>query len=626
MKLVAFLLAVFFGLASYSHAQDPEVERKSRQFSHYYEVLISQSLSRYYNNNSFLVDTRVVLADIGGALAEPDPAENAESAMESNAAGRNPDGLDALPGLPVLPDQMRPTQPQSRFHLDSLKRNSPAPSENTRRQLGILYIDILVLVDTLYSRQDLDFITEMIRMIAKIDDVRGDQIQVRKKIFPRLDRSLDEHRLRLDSTPHPVETLTVVDTVIAQAPPAHPWTLYWEQLPSLLPLLLILVFLTVIVALVVRGLRSTQIPHELIQRIGTGAQPALPPSPEFLPTSLPPSTPAPSAEDADLAQFETQRTICLNALIGDPAGGAVMLKNWIEADRSKGLSDVAIFIESLDSKVLDILRPHLPLPEIRSIQLQMDVQTMPPVLERTLLLKAFHKDLRTLRTRAGDGTIADIFGFLHQLSTPQLMHILKNEPVGIVGLALAQIPGERAGLILQQMDPDFRSEVLVAMGQIDTIPVQAYKEVANRLSRKALEVGNMRFVAADGVQTVLDIVQGLGLAEQSEYLRSVAERDLNLAGRLRRFYALFEELPTLPETVLVKVLNTFDRELLVSSLVGTETEFREKLTQCTPQRMRMAIESALQDRQEQSPLETERARKALLAAVRQELQSSGGRT
>jgi flagellar motor switch protein FliG len=124
---------------------------------------------------------------------------------------------------------------------------------------------------------------------------------------------------------------------------------------------------------------------------------------------------------------------------------------------------------------------------------------------------------------------------------------------------------------------------------------------------------------------VLDIIQGLGLAEQAEYIRSVAERDLNLAGRLRRFYALFEELPSLPETVLVKVLNTFDRELLVSSLVGTETEYREKLTQCIPQRMRMAIESALQERQEQSPLETERARKALLGAVRQELQNSGGR-
>lgn len=620
MRLLSVLLAVVLGMVQFGHAQDAEVERKARQFSHYYEALVSQALSRYYNSNSFLVDARVVLVDIGSALAEPSP-NDPESSSEPQTENRNPDNLEALPGLPVLPDQMRQGSAPSHFHLDSLKKQSPAPSEVARQQLGILYIDILVLVDTVYSSQDLDFIREMIRMVGKLDDVRGDQVQVREKIFPRLDRALDDHRLRLDSELHPVETLTVVDTVVAAAPPAHPWTLYWEQLPSLLPLLLILVFLTVIVALVVRGLKATQIPPELIQRIGTGAQPTLPPVMEPPTPAVAPTTP----EDTEQALFETQRTVCLNALIGDPAGGAVMLKNWIETDRSKGLSDVAVFIESLDSKVLEIVKPHLPASEIRSIQLQMDVQTMPPLPERIALLKNFYRDLRTMRTRAGDGTIADIFGFLHQLSAPQLMHILKNEPVGIVGLALAQIPGERAGLILQQMDPDFRSEVLVAMGKIDSIPVAAYKEVANRLSRKALEVGNMRFVAADGVQTVLDIIQGLGLAEQAEYIRSVAERDLNLAGRLRRFYALFEELPTLPETVLVKVLNTFDRELLVSSLVDTETEYREKLTQCIPQRMRMAIESALQEKQEQSPLETERARKALLGAVRQELQNSGGR-
>jgi flagellar motor switch protein FliG len=138
-------------------------------------------------------------------------------------------------------------------------------------------------------------------------------------------------------------------------------------------------------------------------------------------------------------------------------------------------------------------------------------------------------------------------------------------------------------------------------------------------------VGNMRFVAADGVQTVLDIVQGLGLAEQVEYLRSIAERDLNLAGRLRRFYASFEELPSLPEALLVKILNTFDRDMLIASLVDTEEEFREKLLQSMPQRFRMAVTSGLESKVDQSPLETERSRKALLTLVRQELQASGGR-
>jgi len=623
LKTLRIFLAGFLGFLSLAQAQDSEIDRRSHQFSAYYEALVSQALARYYNSNSYMVDARVALTDLSKPLPESlasavqtAPASTlADSAIDAEMA-RNPDNLNALPGLPVLPDQMRGAH-KPMFHLDSNKIHSPAPTPVTRHELGVQFIDLTVLVDTVYSPADVEFILELVRMVAKLDDNRGDLLQVRKKIFPRMDRSLDDHRVHTDSAVHPVEALKVDSAQLRK-----PWDAYWEQLPSLIPLMLILVFLTVIVFMVVRGLRSTpQIPPELFKRLETAQNPVVP---AVIPEAPKPVPPPPEA--AEQAVFETQRTICLNALIGDPVGGALMLKNWIETDRTKGLSDTAIFVESLDTKVLEILRPHLPAQDIKSIQLQMDMQTMPPLDERVTLLRTFHKDLRTLRSRSSEGTISDIFGFLHQLSTPQLLHILKDEPVGIVGLALAQIPGERAGLILQQMDPDFRAQVLVGMGQIDTIPVQAYKEVANRLSRKALEVGNMRFVAADGVQTVLDIVQGLGLVEQSEYLRSIAERDLNMAGRLRRFYALFDELPELPETVLVKVLNIFDREQLVSALVGTEVEFREKLLSAVPSRMRMAVESGIEGKQDQSPLETERARKALLAAVRTELQNSGGRT
>ncbi len=73
MRLLSVLLAVVLGMVQFGHAQDVEVERKARQFSHYYEALVSQALSRYYNSNSFLVDARVVLVDIGSALAEPSP-------------------------------------------------------------------------------------------------------------------------------------------------------------------------------------------------------------------------------------------------------------------------------------------------------------------------------------------------------------------------------------------------------------------------------------------------------------------------------------------------------------------------------------------------------------------------
>jgi len=602
LKALFLLLLVFPWLAW-------SAPTNSKEYAKYYEALTSQAVSRYYHASSFVIDVRLVSEDSLDSLS--DSTIGSTSLPENLGNGSNPDGLTALPGLPVLPEQM---QGPTRYPVENVGADSKAPNASERAHLGLGSLLITVLVDTSYSRADLSFIQAMVPMVAKLDLENGDQVNVRTQVFPRLDRSLaSPHLIQPDTNILP----PVVEPI--QAPVAG-WNAYWEQIPSLLPLILILVFLTVIVFMVVRGLRETKVSPDILNRMDRMESPAV-----MQPVVEPPHLPIPNPGAEEQARFENQRTICLNALIGDPAGGALVLGNWIGSDRAKGLSDSSIFVESLDTKVLDIIKPYLPASDIQSLQLQMDVQTMPPLEERTELLKGFYRDLRTLRTRSSDGTISDIFGFLHQLSTHQLLHIFKDEPIGIVSLALAQIPGERAGLILQQMEPEFRSQLLVGMGQIDTIPVQAYKEVANRLARKALEVGNMRFVAADGVQTVLDIVQGLGIAEQAEYLDSIAERDIHLAGRLRRFFAQFAELPTLPETILVKVLNSFDRDQLVTALVDTTAEYREQLLAAMPQRMRMAVESGLEGRSEQSPIETERARKSLLVLVRHELQNAGGR-
>lgn len=57
MRYLALLL--LFSLSLF--AQDSEEERRIRQFSSYYEALVSQALGRYYNASSYLIDARVTL-------------------------------------------------------------------------------------------------------------------------------------------------------------------------------------------------------------------------------------------------------------------------------------------------------------------------------------------------------------------------------------------------------------------------------------------------------------------------------------------------------------------------------------------------------------------------------------
>lgn len=569
-------------------------EERNRRVSAWYETMVSQALSRYYDPTSFLIDARILFHDM---------VENIPQDTEITPpvpAIRN------LPGLPVLPDEMRAGLAAERKALEE------------RSKMGVRYVDLIILVDTVYSVEDMDFVLELAQMSAQLDTYRGDRVNIRKKLFPRLRRELGSHRLA--DLP---DSLQISHAFPLHTEP-HPWSAYWKELPSLLPLVLLLFFLSFMVWLVVRSMRLSRETNAGMQAVA-----------QLTPPVTVPATPSSTqtSEDAGISQtqiLQEMRESALNAMIGDPAGSAAVLANWISVHREKGLAEAAVVVVALDRRLLDVLRPHLGGTDTRAIEMHLEsrqdnADKTIPVAERIDILRFLLRDLRSLRRqREGEEALADLFGFLRQLSILQLQHILKDEPFGVAGMAIAQLQPERAAALLRLLNREGRSRILVAMGQINPIPVQTYKELAERLSRKALEVANMRFVAADGVQTVLDLLQNLSTQEQREYITMVGEMDMELVLRIRRYYVPWEELPTLPEKVLATVLANFDRDLLATALVETEDGWRKNLLKVLPERMRLMIESTMESRLEQGPAEVERARRTLLAVLRKELQEMGG--
>jgi hypothetical protein len=111
--------------SSYSQSTevlDPDLNRRSEFFAIQYERLLTTAMTKYYKPNSFLVDTRVTLDE----MLIP-----SEKVMQTNVPA-----VENLPGLPVLPDEMRKSQ-------EALS--------DYRKEYGIKFIDVNVLVDSSYK-------------------------------------------------------------------------------------------------------------------------------------------------------------------------------------------------------------------------------------------------------------------------------------------------------------------------------------------------------------------------------------------------------------------------------------------------------------------------------------------
>ncbi len=556
------------------------ISSKTKKLSHYYEVLIRDVLTKYYDDRTFLVDTRVSLS-LKTTL--PTQGEIAE--------------IEALPGLPILPDELRSDGPVS------------TPGGVT---YDIKNLSVDVLIDTSYTEKDKAFISKLITMAANLNEYRGDRLTIRNAVFPvHKNAGLNDFSL-------PAELTSEKNTTASTIKSDNPFSPLIENLASLIPLLIICVFVLLVVIIIMRSLGKqkasddetyTTIMQELTE----------------LRSSLPTGGPA-KPDEAALNKIKEQKSFVLNAFIGNSGVSINVLSHWISSDHQNGIANAAQLIQCVDERIFNIIAPELEKPLVKQIGEQLSHLTSVPDETAAQVLKAFNTDFHRLSSTLPDENgYKDMFGFLKQLSNQQILHLIKEESEGIIGMVLAQLSPVVASQILQRLDRNKRSKILASMGKIENIPLGAYKELAERLSSKALEVVKMKYVTADGLESILSLLDNLPLAQQNEYISGLAETDIHLVEKLKETFITLPEVPSLPDKFLATVVRGMSQDVLIRALALADDGLKDKILRLVPERMQLMIQSGIETMTDLLPVEAEEAQKELLLKIRSELKTLGGR-
>ena len=606
------IICLMLGMAAYAAAQPPFAGSRGPQdqaakLAQYYENVASRTLSRYYEEATYLVKAKVEM--------EPPPEMELGEDDPGILPGETP---QQLPGLPFLPESMQPAVPAP-------------PSENAGKHAppGIQSVTLDILVDTGYSEKDVEFIRNLLTMAARLDELRGDRVAVHEGVFPRDNRALASYRKPVEPPPAPAPAAqagpfkgdTAANAAKNENPKdkagmLNPFSTYMDHLPSLIPLLLICLLILACVWMVSRAIIGAA--HG--EKKDKNQDPPVP-VPE---STRPAASKAETGKGGQPPEMAAFRPFLLNCFVGSPKHCGQIIKSWIQREPDKGLRDTGAMIASLDVRLMGVVSPELGRELSQKLEGYVNGGEAMPPEELLIVYKEFKREYQNLANgHMNEDHYKDLFGFLLQMNEQQILHILRDESMGIVGLVLAQLPGEMAGGILQKTDPDNRAKLLIGMGNIDNIPLNVYKEIADRLSLKALEVGNMRFVAADGVDSILELIDSLPLNLQFQYIHSISEMDLGLGEKLRNRYVTLPELVGLPDRFLANVLQGLDQETLILALLHVEDTIRAKVLSLLPERMEMMVSGGLEGAREATPKESEIAQRRLLHRIRDEIRHSG---
>tara|TARA_Y200000002_G_C22670513_1_gene659808 strand:- start:171 stop:2099 length:1929 start_codon:yes stop_codon:yes gene_type:complete len=607
-----------------------DVQEEAAKYERYYEVVLDNALSDYYREGTFIVDVKATLERIlvpkGYQVVQPQEDIKIEN----------------LPGLPFIPPNLQSNRPTGQ---DSIK----ASGFDARFQLTRL--NIKVLVDTSYSDEDVDFVEEAASLIANADEFRGDIVTVSKKVFPRNSRAFEQD-IKKPYAPSPatlLDSTNIVnntqeqpnedqeENIVNNISPVLPDTVFqtlveereqklflgidWNNPEHLLYIILALAILF-IAALIFAVSRKpkTKKDDEAIQNREQSK--TILNIPQSITTEINEEQSRKGPTVKEMAKFEGDKTFIANMCISKPKIISSMFSEWIANDEEQGTTKVVKSLISVDEKLINILKPYMSSNIYEIINYGIDNSGSLTLEERINETENLRSSITTYKTpKESEDKETSMFEFVDQLTDQQILHLMKDESNEMISILLAQVAGERAGIVLQKMDENKRISVLLKMGKINNIPISVYKKVASHFSTKALAISDMKYVAADGVETILNTIETMPLSEQDAYVASIAEQDLELAKKIKKYFIGFDDLPKVKIELIKSALDEIPSETLILALRTAPAAVREKVLKSRTKRDQQLILSEIEMPSEATNSEVEDAQKTILYAVRRKMKT-----
>lgn len=209
-----------------------------------------------------------------------------------------------------------------------------------------------------------------------------------------------------------------------------------------------------------------------------------------------------------------------------------------------------------------------------------------------------------------------VFGFLEQLSDNQVASLLSSDKPELASVVFAQLNRDRKLAVLENIDEELRSEILISLSDIKKMPLSIIKEVGIRYSKKAREVAGLEDVKIDGLKALVETLDELDYKKQVDIIDTMRASDLEKGERLERMFIGINGLSKIAEDSLRAALSELQTETIIRALYGVDAEHVDYVLQARPPRERELIKSELEVQPSFSSADQISARKMVLQSVR----------
>jgi len=164
------------------------------------------------------------------------------------------------------------------------------------------------------------------------------------------------------------------------------------------------------------------------------------------------------------------------------------------------------------------------------------------------------------------------FTFLHGADPKEIAEFLAGEHPQLIAVVVANLPPGLAAQVLAALDDQVRPQVALRVASMAQVPRASVMAVASALSERFVDhyLGPATEAAATGAVTLAMILNRSERQVERQVLAAIDERDQDLAENVRRQLFTFDDVLSLDDKTMQKVLRYVQPKTLATALKGAD--------------------------------------------------------
>src|SRR3954466_4121315 len=208
---------------------------------------------------------------------------------------------------------------------------------------------------------------------------------------------------------------------------------------------------------------------------------------------------------------------------------------------------------------------------------------------------------------------------LHRLRNAdpqQLGNMLRGEHPQTVALILAHLEAPHTASVLKEMDPAFGAEVVLRMARMEKVSPDMLVLIERSILTETDLAPAQGLTTSGGPAVVAEVLNLVAPSLEKAIMKGVEASDPALCEQIRNLMFVFEDVVSLDERSLQRLLREIDVKELALALKAASNEVRNKLMGAMSQRAASALKEQMEILGPARKRDIESAQTAIVAMIR----------